>query len=72
MRNSGGEVQSQEGRQIYLTYTKPGYIILDVSSFPRTSNKETVSVLTVISSELQSQNWDSDTCYKLEQQYNNI
>ena len=52
MRNSGGEVQSQEGRQIYLTYTKPGYIILDVSSFPRTSNKETVSVLTVISSEL--------------------
>lgn len=37
---------------MYLTWAKPGHIILDVSLFPRTSNKENMSVLTVTSSEL--------------------
>lgn len=37
---------------MYLTWAKPGHIILDASLFPRPSNKENMSVLTVTSSEL--------------------
>lgn len=46
------KAQSQEGRQIYLTCAKPDPVILGVSLFPRTSNKEKGSVLTVTSSKL--------------------